>query len=152
MMVGSPYQTPENIAKDLKFIEEFSPEMCGIGPFIPHCDTPFRDFPSGDAELTCYLLSIIRLALPTVLLPATTALGSILDGGRELGILSGANVVMPNLSPEDTREKYSLYNNKLSTGAESAEKLALLKERIAAIGYEVVTARGDAIKIKETEI
>lgn len=145
-MVGSPYQTKENIAKDLKFIEEFSPEMCGIGPFIPHKDTPFRDFTAGDAELTCYLLSIVRLAVPTVLLPATTALGSILEGGRELGILSGANVVMPNLSPEDTREKYSLYNNKLSTGAESAEKLMLLKEKIASIGYEIVTDRGDAIR------
>ncbi|MBR6557733.1 MAG: [Clostridia bacterium] len=146
-MVGSPYQTPENIAKDLKFVETFSPQMCGIGPFIPHKDTPFRDFDAGDAEFTCYLLSIVRLAVPTVLLPATTALGSILEGGRELGILSGANVVMPNLSPEDTRKKYSLYNNKLSTGAESAEKLTLLKEKIAAIGYEVVTDRGDAIKM-----
>ncbi len=142
-MVGSPYQTPETLAKDLKFIEEFQPDMCGIGPFIPHKDTPFRDYPAGDVALTCYLLSIIRIICPTVLLPATTALGTLQADGRERGILCGANVVMPNLSPEDTRDKYMLYNNKLNTGAESAEKLQELKDRIAAIGYDIVCARGD---------
>lgn len=145
-MVGSPYQTSEHIARDLKFIEEFKPEMCGIGPFIPHKATPFRNEAAGSVELTCYLLSIVRLILPTVLLPATTALGSLEEGGREKGILSGANVVMPNLSPMETREKYELYNNKLFTRAESAQALDELKERIAQIGYEVVLARGDALK------
>lgn len=145
-MVGSPYQTSEHIAKDLKFIEEFKPDMCGIGPFIPHKDTKFRQFPAGSAELTCYLLSIVRLIHPPVLLPATTALGSVEQGGRERGILAGANVVMPNLSPERTREKYELYNNKLSTGAESANGLESLKRGLAEIGYKVVTARGDVIK------
>ena len=142
-MVGSPYQTPETLAKDLKFIAEFQPDMCGIGPFIPHKDTPFRDRPAGDVALTCYLLSIIRILCPTVLLPATTALGTLQEDGRERGILCGANVVMPNLSPADTRDKYMLYNNKLNTGAESAEKLQELKDRIAAIGYEIVCDRGD---------
>ena len=108
-MVGSPYQTTENLAKDLKFIEEFSPEMCGIGPFIPHKATEFKDFPSGNVELTCYLLSIIRLIKPTILLPATTALGTAEQGGREKGILCGANVIMPNLSPQGVRKKYDLY-------------------------------------------
>ena len=98
-MVGSPYQTTKTLAKDLKFIEDFSPEMCGIGPFIPHKATDFRDFPSGDVDLTCYLLSIIRLINPTILLPATTALGTAEQGGREKGILCGAIVIMPNLSP-----------------------------------------------------
>ena len=145
-MVGSPYQTSEHIARDLKFIEEFKPEMCGIGPFIPHKATPFRNEAAGSVELTCYLLSIVRLIVPTVLLPATTALGSLEEGGREKGILSGANVVMPNLSPMEARGKYELYNNKLFTKAESAQALDELKERIAQIGYEVVSARGDAKK------
>ena len=145
-MVGSPYQTSEHIARDLKFIEEFKPEMCGIGPFIPHKATPFRSEAAGSVELTCYLLSIVRLIVPTVLLPATTALGSLEEGGRERGILSGANVVMPNLSPMEARGKYELYNNKLFTKAESAQALDELKERIAQIGYEVVSARGDAKK------
>lgn len=143
-MVGSPYQTCADIAKDLKFIEEFKPHMCGIGPFIPHKATPFKDFPAGTVELTCYLLSIIRIIHPTVLLPATTALGSIEDGGREKGILSGANVVMPNLSPMDNRKKYELYNNKLYSRAESAQAKAELEAQICAIGYEVICHRGDA--------
>lgn len=145
-MVGSPYQTTANIAKDLKFIEEFKPEMCGIGPFIPHEQTAFKDYPAGSLELTCYLLSIIRLISPEILLPATTALGSIDPQGREKGILAGANVVMPNLSPLETREKYELYNNKLSAGAESAQGKKELKNRMEAIGYKIVTARGDAKK------
>lgn len=143
-MVGSPYQTYADIARDLKFIEEFQPEMCGIGPFIPHKATEFADFAAGTPELTCYLLSIVRLICPRVLLPATTALGSIEEGGRERGILSGANVVMPNLSPTDVRQKYELYNNKLFTSAESAQAKRELQERVRAIGYEVVDTRGDA--------
>ncbi len=142
-MVGSPYQTLENIAEDLKFIEEFSPEMCGIGPFIPHKNTPFKDFKAGSADLTCYLLSIVRLIKPNILLPATTALGTAEADGRERGILSGANVIMPNLSPQENRKKYELYNNKISTGAESAEELELLKEKMRAIGSEISIERGD---------
>ena len=142
-MVGSPFQTSECLAKDLKFIEEFKPQMCGIGPFIPHKDTVFADYPAGSVELTCYLLSIIRIISPSILLPATTALGSIDPIGREKGILAGANVVMPNLSPLETRSKYSLYDNKLSVGAESAQGKALLEEKMNSIGYRIVTDRGD---------
>lgn len=149
-MVGSPFQTTECLAKDLKFIEEFEPEMVGIGPFIPHKDTPFGNYPPGSAELTCFLLSVIRIIHPSVLLPSTTALGTLEDGGREKGILHGANVIMPNLSPTDVRDKYMLYNNKLSTGAESAQKLEELKKKIDSIGYGIVTERGDIIK-KSTE-
>ena len=145
-MVGSPHQTSENIARDLKFVEEFSPDMCGIGPFIPHKDTPFRDCAAGSAYLTCYLLSILRLIKPNLLLPATTALGSILEGGREMGLKAGANVVMPNLSPPMVRAKYTLYNNKLHTGTESAQALDKLKKQIEAVGYRVVTDRGDIKK------
>ncbi|MBE6888625.1 MAG: [FeFe] hydrogenase H-cluster radical SAM maturase HydE [Ruminococcaceae bacterium] len=142
-MVGSPFQTSRNLAQDLKFVEEFKPHMCGIGPFIPHEATPFKDCPAGTAELTCYLLSIVRLICPEILLPATTALGTILEGGREKGIRSGANVVMPNLSPISVRKKYELYNNKLSTGGESAQAIEKLKEQMASVGAEIVTARGD---------
>ena len=142
-MVGSPYQTTRDLAADLRFIEAFSPQMVGIGPFIPHAATPFADRPAGSAELTCYLLSIIRLMHPTVLLPSTTALGSIDPMGREKGILAGANVVMPNLSPPAVRRKYELYNNKRSDGDESAQGVENLRRRMAAIGYEIVTARGD---------
>lgn len=145
-MVGSPYQTAEDIARDLKFIEEFKPDMCGIGPFIPHKDTIFANFPAGTLELTCYLLSIVRLIHPPVLLPSTTALGTIHPTGREQGILAGANVVMPNLSPASVRKKYMLYDNKISDGAESAQSKAELQRRMASIGYEVVTARGDVKK------
>ena len=144
-MVGSPYQTPAHLAKDLKFIEAFQPEMCGIGPFVPHSDTPLGTHPAGTVELTCYLLSIIRLICPKVLLPATTALGTIHPNGREMGILSGANVVMPNLSPNEVRKKYTLYNNKLSDGAEAAECLETLCNRMESIGYRVVPHRGDHI-------
>ena len=143
-MVGSPYQTNAHIAKDLKFIEEFCPDMCGIGPFISHRDTPFKDEKNGGLELTCYLLSIVRLIHPRILLPSTTALGTIHPEGRQKGILSGANVVMPNLSPEDAKSKYTLYDNKLHSGAESARELNKLKELMSAIGYEVVLERGDA--------
>ena len=142
-LVGSPYQTDEIIAKEFKFIEEFSPEMCGIGPFIPQKDTPFKDEKSGTAEETAYYLSIIRLIKPNILLPATTALGTIKEGGRELGIISGANVVMPNLSPETERKKYALYDNKLATCVESAEQIEKLKMQMQKIGYEIVCDRGD---------
>ena len=145
-MVGSPYQTYEALSKDLKFIEQFKPDMCGIGPFIPQSDTPFGKEKAGTLELTCYLLSIIRLIHPNVLLPATTALGTIHPEGREMGILSGANVVMPNLSPTSVRKKYALYDNKASDGSESAQCKASLEERIKNIGYVVVTDRGDVIK------
>lgn len=142
-MAGSPFQTAESLAKDLKFIEEFQPDMCGIGPFIPHKDTMFKEEKAGSVELTCYLLSLIRLIHPNVLLPATTALGTLDKKGREKGILSGANVVMPNLSPVSVRKKYELYNNKLSTGQESAQGLVELKERMKLISYEVICERGD---------
>ncbi|MBE6795549.1 MAG: [FeFe] hydrogenase H-cluster radical SAM maturase HydE [Ruminococcaceae bacterium] len=145
-MVGAPFQNNRHIAEDLKFIEEFQPEMCGIGPFVPHKDTPFGEYPGGSAELTCFLLSIIRLIKPNILLPSTTALGTIHPEGRELGILSGANVVMPNLSPENARKKYALYNNKLNTGAENAFHITQLKNKIEKIGYEIVTDRGDIRK------
>ncbi len=145
-MVGSPYQTADCLAKDLKFIEEFSPEMCGIGPFIPHKDTVFRDKAAGTLEQTLFLLSLIRLIHPHILLPATTALGTIHPAGREKGILAGANVVMPNLSPQDVRNKYMLYDNKLSSGSEAAEAKEELSRRMASIGYRVVTARGDFVK------
>ena len=142
-MVGSPYQDLRNIARDLKFIEDFRPEMCGIGPFIPHKDTQFHDMPAGTLELTCYLLSIIRLIHPPVLLPATTALGTIDPLGREKGIMSGANVVMPNLSPVNVRKKYELYDGKICTGEESAQCRECLSERMRKIGYEIVAGRGD---------
>ena len=141
-MVGSPYQEKEDIVKDLRFIKEFVPHMVGIGPFIPHKDTPFGNFSAGDKELTLYLLGIIRLLLPEVLLPATTALASLSGDGRKKGLLAGANVIMPNLSPEKEREKYSLYNNKACTGCEDANELELLKESVRDTGYEIVTDAG----------
>lgn len=142
-MVGSPGQTCAHLAKDLKFIEDFKPDMCGIGPFIPHKHTPFRDEPAGKAELTSYLISIIRLIHPPVLLPSTTALGTIDPLGREKGIQAGANVVMPNLSPVSVRKKYELYDNKICTGEEAAQCRGCLNQRMLSIGYEIVTDRGD---------
>ena len=143
MMIGSPFQKLENIAGDLIFIQEIKPEMIGIGPFLPHKDTPFANEKIGELELTLILISVLRLIFPLSLIPATTALGTIKEGGRELGILHGANVVMPNLSPMNVRKKYLLYNNKISTGTESAEGVELLRESIDKIGYILTGARGD---------
>ena len=155
-MVGSPFQTADDLGRDLAFLQRFQPEMCGIGPFIPHHDTPFGNEPAGSLELTLRLLSIIRLACPDVLLPATTALGTIDPRGREKGILAGANVVMPNLSPVGVRKKYALYEGKICTGEESAQCKDCLALRMKSIGYEIVTDRGDcaahgAARIRNSE-
>lgn len=144
-MVGSPGQTTETLYEDLQFIRELMPHMVGIGPFIPQKDTPFAREPAGTMEQTLRLLSIIRLIHPHVLLPATTALGTIHPKGRELGIQSGANVVMPNLSPVDVRDKYKLYDNKICTGDEAAECRFCMENRMKSIGYQVVVSRGDYI-------
>ena len=145
IMVGSPYQTMECIAEDMLFFESFKPEMIGIGPFLPHKDTPFRDEPKGSYELTLFLLSLCRILLPDVLLPATTALGTIRPNGREEGVKAGANVIMPNLSPTAVRKKYMLYDNKICTGDESAQCRGCLEMRMKTIGYEVAVSRGDHV-------
>ena len=142
-MVGSPYQTNKELAKDLSFIHELHPEMVGIGPFIPHKDTPFADKEQGTLKQTLFLLSLIRIMEKNVLLPATTALATIDPRGREKGILAGANVVMPNLSPRAVREKYALYDGKVCTGEEAAECRYCLENRIASVGYEIAVDRGD---------
>lgn len=142
-MVGSPYQTPANLADDMLFLSRLKPEMAGIGPFIPHHDTPFAAFPPGGVELTLFLISLVRLMLPRCLIPSTTALGTRAPDGRERGILAGANVVMPNLSPLAVRKKYLLYDDKICTDAEAAEHLDELGRRLAAIGYRIVYERGD---------
>ena len=144
-MVGSPHQTVDSIVKDLRLIRSLSPEMVGIGPFIPHSDTPFKDEKAGSVDFTLFLMAIVRLLLPEVLLPATTALGTIAENGRELGIKAGANVVMPNLSPVSVRKKYALYDNKISTGTEAAENVAELRRRVESVGYSLVSERGDHI-------
>lgn len=145
-MVGSPFQTTEHIVEDLLFLADFKPEMVGIGPFIPHHETPFATCQGGTVELTVYLLAVIRLMLPKVLLPATTALGTIAPDGRNRGILAGANVIMPNLSPESVRKKYMIYDNKLSSGLEAAEYLEDLRRQMNLLGYEIVQSRGDALR------
>jgi len=142
-MVGSLRQTIDNIIDDLLFIKELQPHMVGIGPFIPHSDTPFKNEKAGDMRLTLNILAILRLMQPNLLIPATTALGTIDAHGREMGILAGANVVMPNLSPPDVRKKYLLYDNKICTGEEAAECAACLRSRIQQTGYEIVVTRGD---------
>lgn len=144
-MVGSPGQTAKTLAKDLKFVETFRPQMCGIGPFIPHHATPFAECRQGSVEQTCYLISILRLISPNLLLPATTALGTLDPRGREKGIMAGANVVMPNLSPVGVRKKYELYNGKICTGEESAQCKDCLDRRMKSIGYRVVVSRGDPL-------
>ena len=145
IMVGSPGQTTEHLIEDIRFIERFSPQMIGIGPFIPHPNTPFAGSPSGSIEQTLRLLSIFRLMHPQALIPATTALATLAADGRERGILAGANVVMPNLSPQEVRGKYELYNTKASLGAEAAEGLGILHKQMQSIGYTVLPARGDVL-------
>ena len=143
IMVGSPGQTPETLAEDMVFMQEFRPHMVGIGPFLPHKDTPFREEAPGSVELTLYILALCRIMLPRVLMPATTALGTAENDGRKLGVLAGCNVVMPNLSPAHVREKYMLYDNKAGTGMTAQEGIALLRKQMEEIGYEVVIGRGD---------
>lgn len=142
-MVGSPFQTLETLKEDLAFIAGFKPEMVGIGPFIPAAGTPLEQHPAGSIDLTLRLIAILRLLLPHALLPATTALGTLHPTGRERAIAAGANVIMPNLSPQDTRSLYSIYNNKLSTGSEAAETVADIRARLGAIGFETPVDRGD---------
>ncbi|MDR2353888.1 MAG: [FeFe] hydrogenase H-cluster radical SAM maturase HydE, partial [Deltaproteobacteria bacterium] len=142
-MVGSPYQTTEHLADDLLFIKELKPHMVGIGPFIPHHDTPFKDFAAGSVELTLYLLGIIRLLEPKVLLPATTALGTLDDLGREKGVLSGANVIMPILTPASVRKKYLLYDNKICIGDKAQLCRFCVERRMDNIGYNINVSRGD---------
>ena len=143
IMVGTPHQTLDHIYEDLVFMKELQPHMIGIGPFIPHKDTPFKDEPEGSVDLTLRLLAVLRLMFPKVLLPATTALGTADALGREKGILAGANVMMPNLSPSNVREKYLLYDGKICTGEEAAECNACLRRRVERIGYHVADSRGD---------
>ena len=145
-MVGSPNQTEECLAEDLLFLKELEPQMVGIGPFIPHHDTAFAKEPAGSVELTLYLLSVIRILLPKVLLPATTALGTMDPRGREKGLAVGANVVMPNLSPVKNRKQYELYDNKICTGEEAAECRGCLSRRVESVGFHLVSDRGDAVE------
>jgi len=142
-MVGSPYQTTENLIADLRFLQELQPDMIGIGPYITHKDTPFKEMKGGTLELSLRMLAILRLMFPYALLPSTTALGTIDPMGREMGLKAGGNVVMPNLSPTDVREKYAIYDNKICTGEESAQCRKCLEMRIESAGYKAVTDRGD---------
>ena len=143
IMVGSPGQTPATLAKDMVFMQEFRPQMVGVGPFLPHRDTPFRAEKPGSVELTLFVLALCRLMLPGVLLPATTALGTAEADGRVRGVLAGCNVIMPNLSPASVRKKYMLYDNKAGSDLTASEGVALLRSQMEAIGYEVVIGRGD---------
>ena len=143
IMVGSPGQTPATLAKDMVFMQEFRPQMVGVGPFLPHKDTPFRGEKPGSVELTLFVLALCRLMLPGVLLPATTALGTAEADGRVRGVLAGCNVIMPNLSPASVRKKYMLYDNKAGSDLTAEEGIALLRQQMEAIGYEVVIGRGD---------
>ncbi|MDP4120438.1 MAG: [FeFe] hydrogenase H-cluster radical SAM maturase HydE [Bacillota bacterium] len=150
-MVGSPFQTSETLADDMLFLKELNPHMVGVGPFIPHHDTPFKGYPQGSVELTLFMIGLIRLMLPNALIPATTALGTLDTLGREKGIQAGANVVMPNLSPKDVRKKYLLYDNKICTGDEAAECRYCMQNRMKSIGYDVVVSRGDCKNINLRE-
>jgi len=143
IMVGAPGQTPKAIAYDMKFMEEFKPEMIGVGPFLPHKDTPFKDAEKGSVELTLFILALCRLMSPEVLLPATTALGTVESEGRKQGVLAGCNVIMPNLSPLSVRKKYMLYDDKSGTDMSAAEGIRMLKKQMAEIDYEVIVGRGD---------
>lgn len=142
-MVGSPWQTPKELVADLRFLQELQPDMIGIGPFIPHHETPFADKPAGTLALTLRMLSILRLLFPYVLLPATTALGTISPIGRELGLKAGANVMMPNLTPTDARKQYDLYDNKICMDEEAAKCRLCQEGRVRSVGYQIVSDRGD---------
>jgi len=143
LMVGSPFQTEEELLADLHFLKELQPQMVGIGPFIPQADTPFGSYSGGSRTQTLKMVALCRLLLPKALLPATTALGTIASDGREQALRAGANVVMPNLSPTAVRSSYAIYDNKLSTGDEAAESRIQMENRILAAGFEPDLSRGD---------
>lgn len=145
-MVGSPHQTLDHIVSDIRFLQELCPDMIGIGPFLPHCDTPFAKEEKGSIQRTLNLISILRLFFPHALIPSTTALATIHPKGREMGLLAGANVVMPNLSPLRVRDMYQLYDDKVSKGEESAQSMELLKQTVAKIGYNIIIDIGDVRK------
>ncbi len=149
IMIGSPHQTTAHIIEDIRFMQDLQPDMIGIGPFLSHKDTPFRDEPNGSLELTLRLLGILRLVFPQVLLPATTALGTMHPRGRELGLQTGANVIMPNLSPVSERKKYMLYDNKICVGDESAQCRNCLEQRVKSAGYQISMSRGDALRLQK---
>ncbi len=142
-MVGSPYQSTENLVEDFMFLQKLQPAMIGIGPYVRHHATPFRDFENGSVELTAMCIAILRLLFPTANIPSTTAMQTLAADGRNRGILAGANVFMPNLSPPRVRESYALYDNKAAFALEAAENLRDLKAQIAELGYEIVMSRGD---------
>lgn len=142
-MVGSPFQIPMNLVEDIRFLQELQPAMIGIGPFLSHRDTPFWNEPNGDLQLTLRLIALLRIFFPHALIPATTALATLAENGRELGMAYGANVLMPNLTPAVVRKQYLLYDNKVTGGVEDAQSLEQLKERMATDGWEIVVDRGD---------
>ena len=150
IMVGSPGQTPQTLAKDMLFMQDFQPQMVGVGPFLPHQDTPFKNEKAGSVTATLFVLALFRIMLPRVLMPSTTALGTAENDGRKLGVLAGCNVVMPNLSPAEVRKKYMLYDNKAGTDLTASQGIALLRKQMEEIGYEVVVGRGD-FQREETE-
>ena len=151
IMVGSPFQSLKSIVEDIQYLVDFQPHMIGIGPFIPQHDTPFAHFPAGSVDMTARLYAILRLAMPSALIPSTTAMASLSPDGRLRGILAGANVVMPNLSPEDNRKLYALYDNKAALGAESAQGVKKLADELATIGYHIDWSRGDHPNKKQAE-
>ncbi|MGN0526660.1 MAG: [FeFe] hydrogenase H-cluster radical SAM maturase HydE [Acutalibacteraceae bacterium] len=148
-MVGSPYQTIDNLVEDIRFLQGLQPDMIGIGPYITHKDTPFSSFENGSLELTLRLIAVLRLMFPYALIPSTTALGTIHPQGREFGLKAGANVVMPNLSPVSVRKLYTLYENKICTGEEAAQCRGCLERRVNSAGYRIVTSIGNAMKEKK---
>ncbi len=147
IMVGAPFQTLDSIVEDLEYLMQFKPHMIGIGPFIPQHDTPLARFPAGSADMTARLYAILRLAMPSALIPSTTAMATVAHDGRLRGILAGANVVMPNLSPANNRDKYALYDNKAAFGAESAQGIQSLEQELATIGYHIDWSRGDSTAV-----
>ena len=144
-MVDSPFQTTDDLIGDLRFLEELEPDMIGIGPYLVSHDTPFKNFIDGSFTKTLRLVAILRIIFPYALIPATTALGTINPDGRRLGLMAGANVLMPNLTPQNEKRSYSLYDNKLNTGLEAAEAKKDLEKEIASFGYQIVDDRGDVV-------
>ncbi len=147
IMVGAPFQSLKAIVEDIQYLIDFKPHMIGIGPFISQSDTPLGRFPAGSVDLTARLYAIMRLAIPHALIPSTTAMATLASDGRCRGILAGANVVMPNLSPMENRSQYALYDNKAALGAESVQGIKLLEDELASIGYHIDWSRGDSPRL-----
>jgi biotin synthase len=151
-MVGLPGQTYEILADDILLLRELDLDMIGIGPFLSHHNTPLGNSASGTLDLTLRALAIIRILMPDVHIPATTAMGTVEKGGREKALQCGANVIMPNVTPIKYRKYYEIYPNKICIDDAPSDCRACIEGMLKSLGRAAATNKGDSIKVKRKKV